>query len=311
MTAKTPSNLEKVLAAGHLAVTSECGPPRNGLESVVRKKAELIRDYVDAINITDNQTAVVRQCSLAACIRLKLMGIDPVLQMVTRDRNRIAIQSDLLGATSFGIYNVLCLTGDHQRFGDHPNSVNVFDMDSTKLIQTVRMMRDDGRLLGGYQMDDGRPEMFIGAAENPFADPFEIRVLRLAKKVAAGAQFIQTQCIYNMEKFKLWMKGVREMGLHEEVAILAGLTPMKNVGMARYMKNRVPGIDVPDAIVKRLAGVPKEKQAEEGINICLEQIEELRQEEGIRGFHIMAIEWEEKVPEIVSRAGFYPRPKED
>jgi methylenetetrahydrofolate reductase (NADPH) len=311
MNSKTPSKLEKILAAGHLAVTSECGPPRNGNPIVVQKKAEIIRNHVDAINITDNQTAVVRQCSLAACIRLKLMGIDPVLQMVTRDRNRIAIQSDILGATSFGIHNILCLTGDHQRFGDHPNSVNVFDMDSTKLIQTVRLMRDEGRLLGGYQMEEGRPEMFIGAAENPFADPFEIRVLRLAKKAAAGVQFIQTQCIYNMEKFKLWMKGVCEMGLHEHVAILAGVTPMKNVGMARYMKNRVPGIDVPDPIVKRLAGVPKEKQAEEGINICLEQIAELKEVEGIRGFHIMAIEWEEKVPEIVERAGLYPRPKVD
>jgi methylenetetrahydrofolate reductase (NADPH) len=311
MNAKTPSNLEKILAAGHLAVTSECGPPRNGNADTVQKKAGMIRDYVDSINITDNQTAVVRQCSLAACIRLKLMGIDPVLQMVTRDRNRIAIQSDLLGATSFGIHNVLCLTGDHQRFGDHPNSANVFDMDSTKLIQTVRMMRDEGRLLGGYEMTEGRPQMFIGAAENPFADPFEIRVFRLAKKVAAGAQFIQTQCIYNMEKFKLWMQGVCDMGLHEQVAILAGITPMKNVGMARYMKNRVPGIDVPDAIVKRLAGVPKEKQAEEGITICLEQIAELKEVEGIRGFHIMAIEWEEKVPEIVERAGLYPRPKVD
>jgi methylenetetrahydrofolate reductase (NADPH) len=236
------------------------------------------------------------------------MGLEPVLQMVTRDRNRIALQSDLLGATSYGIHNVLCLTGDHQRFGDHPSGANVFDMDSTRLLQTVKMMRDEGRLLSGYEMHEGRPQMFIGAAENPFADPFEIRVMRLAKKVKAGAQFIQTQCIYNMPKFKLWMKLLREEGLHEKVAILAGLTPMKNVGMAKYMKNRVPGIDVPDEIIKRLAGVPKEKQADEGIQICLEQIEELKQEEGVRGFHIMAIEWEEKVPEIVDRAGLYPRP---
>ncbi len=308
MNTTTPSKLEKILAAGHLAVTSECGPPRDGRSDVVEHKANLIRNHVDAINVTDNQTAVVRQCSLAACIRLKLMGLEPVLQMVTRDRNRIALQSDLLGATSFGINNVLCLTGDHQRFGDHPSSANVFDMDSTRLIQTVKLMRDDGRLLSGFEMHEGRPQMFIGAAENPFADPFEIRVLRLAKKVAAGVQFIQTQCIYNMDKFKLWMQGVCDMGLHEQVAILAGLTPMKNVGMAKYMKNRVPGIDVPDEIIKRLAGVPKEKQAEEGIQILLEQIEELRQVEGIRGFHIMAIEWEEKVPEIVERAGLFPRP---
>jgi methylenetetrahydrofolate reductase (NADPH) len=308
MNTTTPSKLEKILAAGHLAVTSECGPPRDGRSDVVEKKARLIMGHVDAVNVTDNQTAVVRQCSLASCIRLKLMGLEPVLQMVTRDRNRIALQSDILGATAFGINNILCLTGDHQRFGDHPNSTNVFDMDSTRLIQTVKLMRDDGRLLSGYEMAEGRPQMFIGAAENPFADPFEIRVLRLAKKVAAGVQFIQTQCIYNMDKFKLWMQGVCDMGLDKKVAILAGLTPMKNVGMARYMKNRVPGIDVPDAIIKRMGGVPKEKQAEEGIQILLEQIEELRQVEGIRGFHIMAIEWEEKVPEIVERAGLFPRP---
>jgi methylenetetrahydrofolate reductase (NADPH) len=308
MNTTTPSKLEKIIAAGHYAVTSECGPPRDGRSNVVEHKAGLIAKHVDAINVTDNQTAVVRQCSLAACIRLKLLGLEPVLQMVTRDRNRIAMQSDLLGATSFGINNVLCLTGDHQRFGDHPSSANVFDMDSTRLIQTVKLMRDEGQLLSGFEMKEGRPQMFIGAAENPFADPFEIRVLRLAKKVAAGAQFIQTQCIYNMAKFKLWMQGVCDMGLHEQVAVLAGLTPMKNVGMAKYMKNRVPGIDVPDDIIKRLAGVPKEKQAEEGIQICLEQIEELKQVQGIRGFHIMAIEWEEKVPEIVERAGLFPRP---
>src|SRR5512143_2939993 len=228
MNTTTPSKLEKIIAAGHYAVTSECGPPRDGRSDVVEHKAGLIAKHVDAINVTDNQTAVVRQCSLAACIRLKLLGLEPVLQMVTRDRNRIAMQSDLLGATSFGINNVLCLTGDHQRFGDHPSSANVFDMDSTRLIQTVKLMRDEGQLLSGFEMKEGRPQMFIGAAENPFADPFEIRVLRLAKKVAAGAQFIQTQCIYNMAKFKTWMQGVCDMGLHEQVAVLAGLTPMKN-----------------------------------------------------------------------------------
>ena len=310
MNTTTPSKLEKILAEGHLAVTSECGPPRSTDLDIVAEKAELIKDHVDAINITDNQTSVVRLCSLASCIRIKQMGLEPVLQMVTRDRNRIAIQSDILGAASFGINNILCLTGDHQQFGDHPNAANVFDLDSTQLIQTVKLMRDEGKLLGGFEMKK-RPEMFIGAAANPFADPYEIRVSRLAKKVAAGCQFIQTQCIYNMEKFKDWMKGIRDRGLHEKVAILAGLTPMKNVGMARYMKNRVPGIDVPDDIVERLAAVPKEKQADEGIKICIEQIEELKEEEGIKGFHIMAIEWEEKVPEIVEAAGLYPRPKVD
>ena len=310
MKTKTPSRLEKILAAGHLAVTSECGPPRGSDPEVIVKKAEMIRDYVDAVNITDNQTSVTRMCSLAACIRLKLMGLDPVLQMVTRDRNRIALQSDILGAASFDIYNILCLSGDHQSFGDCPQGQNVHDIDSMQLAQTVRRMRDEGKFLGG---DDIKrpPQMFVGAAANPFADPFEIRVPRLAKKVAAGAEFIQTQCIYNLNKFDEWMKMVVDRGLHEKVSILAGMTPMKSAGMARYMKNKVPGMDVPDDVVKRLADTPKEKQAEEGINICVEAMQRLKEVEGVSGFHVMAIEWEEKVSEIVERAGLYPRPAVD
>ncbi len=309
MSTTTPSKLEKMIAAGHFAVTSEVGPPRSCDAEVIERKANLIKDHVDAINVTDNQTSVVRMCSLAACIRIKNMGLEPVLQMTTRDRNRIALQSDILGAASYGINNILCLTGDHQHFGDHSNAANVFDLDSTQLIQTVKLMRDDGRLLGGFEFEC-RPRMFIGAAANPFAGPnVEIRVARLAKKVAAGCQFVQTQCIYNMETFKTFMKMVVDRGLHEKVAILAGITPMKNVGMAKYMKNRVPGIDVPDEVVKRMGGVPKEKQAEEGLSLAREQIEELKEVEGVRGFHLMAIEWEEKVPGIVERVGLYPRPK--
>ena len=310
MSVKTPSKLEKILSEGHLAVTSECGPPRGSDPEAITKKAELIKDYVDAINITDNQTSVTRLCSLAACIRLKLMGLEPILQMVTRDRNRIALQSDILGAASFDIHNILCLSGDHQSFGDCAQGQNVHDIDSMQLIQTVRYMRDEKKFLGGDEINRP-PQMFVGAAANPFADPFEIRVPRLAKKIAAGVEFIQTQCIYNLEKFEEWMKGVRERGLHEKVYILAGLTPMKSVGMARYMKNRVPGMDVPDEIVKRLGDTPKEKQAEEGIKICIESIERLKQVEGVAGFHIMAIEWEEMVPQIVEKGGLYPRPKVD
>ncbi len=310
MKTKTPSKLEKVLAAGHLAVTSECGPPRGSDPEVIIKKANLIKDHVDAVNITDNQTSVTRMCSLAACIRLKLQGLEPVLQMVTRDRNRIALQSDILGAASFDIHNILCLSGDHQSFGDCAQGQNVHDLDSMQLLQTVRHMRDEGKFLGGD--DIARPpRMFAGAAANPFADPFEIRVPRLAKKITAGAEFIQTQCIYNLDKFEEWMRQVRDRGLHEKVCILAGMTPMKSAGMARYMKNRVPGMDVPDEVVKRLANTPKEKQAEEGVNICVEAIERLKAVEGVRGFHVMAIEWEEKVPEIVERAGLYPRPEVD
>lgn len=307
MKTKTPSRLEKILAAGHFAVTSECGPPRGSDPEVIVKKANLIKDHVDAVNITDNQTSVTRMCSLAACIRLKMLGLDPVLQMVTRDRNRIALQSDILGAASFDIHNILCLSGDHQSFGDCKTGQNVHDLDSMQLIQTVKQMRDEGKFLGG---DDIKrpPKMFIGAAANPFADPFEIRVPRLAKKIAAGVEFIQTQCIYNLDKFEEWMKIARDRRLHNNVYILAGLTPFKSAGMARYMKNRVPGMDVPDEVVRRIAGVPKENQAEEGINICVESIQRLKEVEGVSGFHVMAIEWEEKVPEIVERAGLYPRP---
>jgi methylenetetrahydrofolate reductase (NADPH) len=307
MSPKTPSKLEKVLRAGHLAVTSECGPPRGSDGEHISHKAEKIKQHVDAINITDNQTSVCRLCSLAACIRLKLMGLDPVLQMVVRDRNRIALQSDILGAASFDIHNLLCLSGDHQRFGDSPQGQNVFDLDSMQLIQTARRMRDEGKFLGGDPIQRP-PAMFIGAAANPFADPFEIRVPRLAKKVAAGAEFIQTQCIYNLDKFEKWMEMARDRGLHEKVFILAGVTPLKSAGMARYMKTKVPGMDVPDEVVKRMAGTPKDKQADEGIGICVEAIQRLKEVKGVAGFHIMAIEWEERVPEIVERAGLHPRP---
>ncbi|MFH0786726.1 MAG: methylenetetrahydrofolate reductase [Pseudomonadota bacterium] len=307
MKAKTPSKLEKILASGHPAVTSECGPPRGSDPEVIIRKAEMIKNHVDAINVTDNQTSMTRLCSLAACIRLKLMGLEPVLQMVTRDRNRIAIQSDILGAASFDIHNILCLSGDHQSFGDCAQGQNVYDIDSLQLVQTVRHMRDEGKFLGGEAITRP-PQMFVGAAANPFADPYEIRVPRLAKKVAAGAEFIQTQCIYNLDKFEDWLSKARDRGLTEQVYILAGLTPMKSAGMARYMKNRVPGMDVPDEIVKRLAGTPKEKQAEEGIKICVESIQRLKEVKGVAGFHIMAIEWEEMVPEIVERAGLFPRP---
>jgi len=305
---KTVSALESVLTSGNLAVTSECGPPRGAVPEKIREKAEMLRGYVDGINVTDNQTAVVRMSSLAACIIIRQMGLQPILQMVTRDRNRLAMQSDIIGAYAHDIHTMLCLSGDHPHFGDHPMAANVYDLDSIQLIQTVRKMRDEGKFQGGDDIVNP-PKMFIGAAANPFADPFELRVARLAKKVNAGVDFIQTQCIYNLDKFETWMSGVRDRGLHDKVYILAGITPLKSAGMAKYMKNRVPGMDVPDEVVKRMAGVPKEKQAEEGIKIAVEDIQRLKEVEGVSGFHIMAIEWEQKVPEIVERAGLLPRPE--
>lgn len=304
----TESRLEKILASGELAVTSECGPPRGARPEKVREKAALLKDHVDGINVTDNQTAMVRMSSFAAGIIIKQMGLDPIMQMVSRDRNRLAMQSDIIGAYSFGINTMLCLSGDHAKFGDHPMAKGVFDIDSVQMINMVRRMRDEETFQGGAKID-GAPKMFIGAAANPFADPFELRVMRLAKKVKAGVDFIQTQCIFNLDKFEAWMKGVTDRGLDEKVHILAGITPMKSVGMARYMKNKVPGMDIPDAVIKRLEGVSKEKQPEEGIKMAVEFIERIKQIKGVHGFHIMAIEWEEKVPQIVEQAGLYPRPK--
>jgi len=305
---KTESRLEKILAAGHLAVTSECGPPRGCQPAHLIEKAKYLEGIVDAVNVTDNQTAMVRMSSLAASFIIKQQGLNPLFQVTCRDRNRLAMQADIIGAYSMGIDTMLCLSGDHTKFGDHPMAMNVHDIDSIQMIQMVKDMREKGIFQGGAEIK-GAPKMFIGAAANPFADPFELRVMRLAKKVAAGADFIQTQCIFNVPKFEKWMEGVREKGLHKKCYILAGVTPCKSLGAAKYMANRVPGMDVPKEIVDRMASVPKEKQAEEGVTICVETIEKLKKIEGVSGIHIMAIEWEEKVKEICERAGLLPRPQ--
>ena len=307
---KAGSNLEKVLAAGHFAVTAECGPPRGADPEIVRKKAAYVKGNVDACNVTDNQTSVVRMSSVAGCMLLKEMGIEPLLQMVVRDRNRIALQSDLLGASALGVRNLLCLSGDHQKFGDDPQAKNVFDIDSMQLIHMVKTMRDEGIFPSGQKLD-GAPKFFIGCAVNPFADPFEIRVPRLKMKMMAGADFVQTQCIYNMEKFKTYLEDAKRQGLHEKVKILAGVTPLKSAGMAKFMKKMVAGMDIPDAVIKRIADEPKEKQSAKGIEMCIEQIQELKEMEGIAGVHVMAIEWEEKLQEIVGGAGLLPRPVVD
>lgn len=305
---KTESRLEKILAAGHLAVTGECGPPRGAKPEEVVKKSNFLKGIVDAVNVTDNQTAMVRMSSLAASVIIKQQGLNPLFQITARDRNRLAMQADIIGAYSLGIDTMLCLSGDHTKFGDHPSAMNVHDIDSIQMIQMVKNMRDEGIFQGGAKLN-GAPKMFIGAAANPFADPFELRVMRLEKKIAAGADFIQTQCIFNVDKFEKWMEGVRKRGLHKKCYILAGVTPCKSLGAARYMSKRVPGMDVPQEIVDRMASVPKEKQAEEGVNICIETIERLKKVEGVAGFHIMAIEWEEIVEEICERAGLLPRPQ--
>jgi len=306
---KSGSNLEKVLTAGHFAATGELGPPQSTDREVIERKAAYLKGHVDAVNITDCQTAVVRMSSFAVAVILRELGIEPTMQMTCRDRNRIAIQSDLLGAAALGIKNLLCLTGDHQSFGNHPAAKNVFDLDSIQLLQVVKAMRDEKRFQCGDAIKGAEPSFFIGAAANPFADPLEFRPYRLAKKVRAGADFIQTQIVFNVPKFREYMKRARDIGALEGAYLLAGVSPVKTLGAARYMAARVPGMDVPQEIVERIRKTPRDRRAEEGIKICTEVIQQVREIEGVAGVHIMAIEWEEVVPEITARAGLLPRPE--
>lgn len=304
---KSGSRLERVLAAGHFAVTSELGPPQNADPEPVRRKAQAYLGKVDAVNITDNQTAVVRLSSIASAALALSCGVEPVVQMVCRDRNRIAMQSDLLGAAALGVRNVLCLSGDHQKFGNHPQAKGVFDLDSVQLISMVRGMRDDRKFLSGDPIKDHEPRFFIGAVENPFADPFEFRVARLAKKVEAGADFLQTQCIFDLPKFEAWMKLVVREGLHKRISILAGLTPVRSAKALLYMKNEVAGMSIPDELVRRMEAARDPK--EEGVTICVELIQRIRQIEGVAGIHLMPIGWESIAPVILERAGLLPRPE--
>jgi 5,10-methylenetetrahydrofolate reductase len=302
---KAGTNLEKILAGGKFAVTAEAGPPKGTSPAVVQKKGEMLRNCCDAVNMTDNQTAIVRMSSLAGCVLLKQANVEPVMQMVVRDRNRLALQSDILGAIALGIGNFLCLSGDHQRFGNHPTAKGVFDIDSIQLIQMMKQMRDEKQFLNGEEIS-GEVPMYIGAAANPFADPFEFRVKRLAKKVKAGVDFIQTQAVYDVTRFKEYMKMACEQGLDEQVHILAGVIPIRSVGMARYMRDYVSGVTVPDELITRLEQAENAK--EEGVKIILEIIEELEEIPGVHGIHIMAVGWEDIVEEIVKKAGLMPRP---
>ncbi len=314
---KSGSNLEKVLRAGHFAVTGELGPPKNADGEVIRKKAAILKGYVDAANLTDNQTAIVRMSSIGAGALAVQTGLEPVIQMTCRDRNRLGMQSDLLGAYALGLRNILCLSGDHQTFGNHPQSKNVHDIDSMQLIQMVVGLRDKNCFQCGEEIKGVNPRFFVGAAENPFGDPFNWRPYRLGKKAKAGADFIQTQLIYNVPRFKEFMKRVVDLGVHEQLYILAGVGPLKTAGAAKYMRDSVPGMDVPDEVVERMEAAGKgieDKKAkaaalkEEGIKICVELIQQMREIEGVRGIHLMAIEWEEAVPIIMERAGLLPRP---
>jgi 5,10-methylenetetrahydrofolate reductase len=300
------SELEKVIKSGGFAVTAELGPPKGVDLAVVQKKVGILKGWVDAANVTDNQTAVVRISSIATAALMVQQGLEPVMQMVARDRNRIAIQSDMLGAAALGIRNVLCLSGDHQTFGSEPGAANVYDVDSIQMLMILKGMRDDAKFAGGSDVEGGRPPLYLGAAWSPDADPAEVRVLRLAKKVRAGAQFVQTQGIFDLPAFKLEMKKAGDMGLLDKLAVLPGVIPLKSAGMAKFMRKNVAGISIPEDVIKRMEGVKDGK--EEGTKIAVEMIQAVREIPGVRGVHIMAIEWESKVADIVGRAGLKKGP---
>jgi methylenetetrahydrofolate reductase (NADPH) len=301
----TNGRLERILADGKFAVTGELGPPKHCGTEIVKTNIGHLKKAVDAANVTDNQTAIVRISSLATSAICMQEGLEPVLQMTVRDRNRIALQSDVLGAGALGLPNILCLSGDHQSLGSHPEAKGCYDLDSMQLIELLKTMRE-GHFQNGDEIKEP-PKIFIGAVWSPFSEPIPIRIPRLAKKIAAGVDFIQTQGIFNIEKFAETMKEVRKLDLHETTHIMAGIIPVKSVGAARYMQKNVSGVDVPDSIIDRLKGA--EDAAEEGILMCQEIIREVQNIEGVHGVHIMAILWEKMVPKIAEGAGLLPRPQ--
>ena len=303
---KSGSELERLLNAGEFVVCGELGPPQSADPDAVRKKCKNFTGFVDAVNLTDNQSAIVRMSSIASAIITMQEGLEPVIQMTCRDRNRIAMQSDILGAAAFGIKNVLCLSGDHMTSGNHPSAKPVYDMDCMSLIAMVKQMRDEKKFQCGEELKV-EPRMFIGGAANPFAEPFEWRVTRLEKKIKAGVDFIQTQAIFDMQRFEDFMKEVVRRELHKQVYILAGLLPVRSAKALGYMRDEVPGMRVPEETLKRMEAAEDPK--EEGVNICAELVRQIRDIEGVAGVHIMPVMWESITPTLVERAGLLPRPE--
>jgi len=301
------SRLEEILRAGHFAVTAELNPPDSADPEDVYRAAGVLAEVCDGINAVDASGANCHISSVAMCALLTRAGYEPVYQVTCRDRNRIAIQGDILGAAAMGVLNVLCLTGDDVSSGDQPEAKRVFDFDSIQLLRTARTMRDQATFLSGRKITTP-PCFFLGAAANPFVPPYEWRPQRLAKKIAAGAQFIQTQYCFDLPRFREYMHQVRDLGLDKQAFILAGIGPLKSAGAAEFLRSKVPGVVIPDKIVNRLKKTTKEKQQEEGEKICIELIEQIRDIEGVAGIHIMAYRQEELVADIVSQAALLPRP---
>jgi 5,10-methylenetetrahydrofolate reductase len=306
---KTESNLERILEDGKFAVTAEIGAPQNTETETIREKVNLLKGYVDAFNVPDGQAAVVAMASWATSLVGIEGGIDPIVHMTCRDRNRIALQMDIMGICAFGVNNVLCVSGDPISFGNQPSAKPVFDVDSIELIRIVKRLRDEKKLENGQQIIGKEPRLYIGAAANPFSQSMESEVNRLKDKIAAGADFVQTQPVYNIEGFEKWMELVRGEGLHKNAKILVGITPLTSVASARYMQTKLPNMDIPSEIIERLRNISrKEDMAEMGIVIAVETINRLREIEGVAGIHIMTLGREEIIPKICNAVGLYPRP---
>ena len=303
---RSGSRLERVLRSGRFAVTAELNPADSADPNAVYDRALVLSSVCDAINATDASGAHVHMSSVAMCALLTRAGYEPVLQVSCRDRNRIAIQGDLLGAAALGVRNVLCLTGDGVQTGDQPDAKPVFDFDSVTLLRTACLLRDEARFLSGRALEQP-PRLFLGAASNPFVPPYDFRPLRLAKKVEAGADFIQTQFCFDVERLRRFMAAVRNLGLHERVFILIGVGPLRSAKSAEWIRSKVPGVVIPDAVIRRLKGVQKGRQREEGKRLCIEIIRQIREIEGVRGVHVMAYRQEELVAEIIEEAGLFPR----
>ncbi len=303
------SHLERVLRTGQFAVTAELSPPDSSDPQQIYEHARHLADAVDAINATDASGANVHMSSLGCCALLLQVGYEVVMQMSCRDRNRIALQGDLLGASALGVKNVLCLTGDDVVVGDQPEAKRVFDFDSLHLLRTAKIMRDQGVFLSGRKIT-APPRLFLGAAENPFAPPLQWRAERIAKKVEAGADFIQTQYVFDLDVFRDFMRRVCDLGLHERVFILVGVGPIKSPRSAEFMRTHVPGVVIPDSVVERMNKTPRAQWLEEGMEICVEIIQQAREIPGVAGVHVMAYRQEQVVAEIIRRAGLYPRASE-
>ncbi len=303
------SRLERVLRAGGFAVTAELNPPDSANPQEVYEAAVVLSEVCDAINSTDASGANCHMSSVAICALLTRAGYEPVFQVSCRDRNRIAIQGDLLGAAAMGVKNVLCLTGDDVTAGDHPEAKRVFDLDSIQLLRMVSIMRDRGMFLSGRKITTP-PRFYLGAAINPFVPPFDWQAHRLAKKIAAGANFIQTQYCFDVPRFRKFMAQVRDLGIDQKVCILVGVGPLRSDKAAEFMRRRIPGVVIPDEVVERLRKTPKDKQLQEGKRICVEIIQQVREIEGVAGVHVMAYRQEELVAEIIEEAGLLPRPRQ-